>query len=89
VVWAADGRGGSVLVERCPFGAGSLALTLSLIPGEPMLATPREKKLARYRPHRCIDQRAHSAASFEGKRDGKVANEIFRQLGPEPGKRRP
>jgi hypothetical protein len=83
---ASDGRGGTVVVERCPLPVGTIALTLPLIYGEPMLATPCAKGKAHYRPHRCIHERAHSAASFDGKQDpSKLSNISYRTFTPRSG----
>jgi hypothetical protein len=85
---ASDGKGGTVVVERCPLGAGDLALTLPLFEGEPLLATQCQRSQGRYRRHRCIQERAHSAASFEGKRAPELENISYRTFGPSAGDRK-
>ena len=85
VLQGKDRQGRTVTVEPCRKGSGDRTLTDPLFEGDPLLVV--SVKAGSYREHRCIEDRAHSAASFEGKRKGpELPNISYRTSGPSAGK---
>lgn len=82
---AKDGLGNTVVVERCPLGAGDIALTRPLFEGEPLLATPIKRGASHYRIHRCATQTAHSAANFTRKSRNEMSDKKYSAISRDKG----